>query len=250
MSVLLSLCGQAAAQCWYETEAAGSMVLAGSVLLPAPQAVHPGRHGGSGKPRVQQQEDRTYPHSSPVFLFYPTLHNTIQDPLVTVCSDRLVSAHVYQDCLIWMIIQRFYELPPLWGCKKTHTHLRIMYNKQRFEILVPIMQALWRPSPSLQSPAVSSWCVIILDDAVSCEVQTCHPNTCLLQATGIECPLHTCSHSFLCLTLTEFQENCRWRQFRLCLRNWGKKVGVVPSTCLCGVEIRDKFLILTRVNTF
>lgn len=63
--------------------------------------------------------------------FYPTWHNTIQDPLVTVCSERLVSAHmshVYQDCLIWMIIQRFYELPPLWGCKKTHTHKRIMFT--------------------------------------------------------------------------------------------------------------------------
>lgn len=45
------------------------MVLTGSVLLPASQALHAGCHGGSGKPHVQQQEDRTYPESQPVVPF-------------------------------------------------------------------------------------------------------------------------------------------------------------------------------------
>lgn len=56
------LSGQAAAQCRYEAEAAGGLVFAGAVVLPPSQALHPGRHGGSGEPRVQQQEDRAYPH--------------------------------------------------------------------------------------------------------------------------------------------------------------------------------------------
>lgn len=62
------------------------MVFPGPVLLPASQALHPGRHGGSGKPRVQQQEDRTYPHSPPAVqsrpAVYHLLHNLIQDPLM------------------------------------------------------------------------------------------------------------------------------------------------------------------------
>lgn len=68
---LVSLCGQATAQCWYETETAGGVVFAGSLLLPTSQALHPGRHGGAGKPRVQQQEDRTYPNSPPVVQLRP-----------------------------------------------------------------------------------------------------------------------------------------------------------------------------------
>lgn len=60
--VSLSPCGQAPAQCGHQAEAAGGLVLAGSVLLPAPQALHPGRDGGSGEPRVQQQEDGAYPY--------------------------------------------------------------------------------------------------------------------------------------------------------------------------------------------
>lgn len=56
---------QATAQCGHEAEAAGGLVLAGSVLLPPSQALHPGRDGGAGKPRVQQQEDRAYPKYRP-----------------------------------------------------------------------------------------------------------------------------------------------------------------------------------------
>lgn len=58
---LLSLL-QATAQCRHKTEAAGGMVFPDSVLLPAPEALHCGCHGSSGKPRFQQQEDRAYPY--------------------------------------------------------------------------------------------------------------------------------------------------------------------------------------------
>lgn len=61
-----SLRAQATAQCGHKAEAAGSMVFPGPDVLPASQTLHPGRHGGSGKPHVQQQEDRAYPHGPPV----------------------------------------------------------------------------------------------------------------------------------------------------------------------------------------
>lgn len=78
VSVLFSLYGQATAQCWYQTEAAGGMVFPGSVLLPASQALRHGRHGGSGKPHVQQQEDRTYPNSPPPhFIIHVTAWSAI-----------------------------------------------------------------------------------------------------------------------------------------------------------------------------
>lgn len=63
---------QFTAQCWYETETAGSLVFPGSFLLPASQTLHPGCAGGSGKPSVQQQEDRTYPNKA--YVQYDTRH--------------------------------------------------------------------------------------------------------------------------------------------------------------------------------
>ena len=110
-----SLCGQATAQCWYETETAGGVVFAGSVLLPTSQALHPGRHGGPGKPRVQQQEDRTYPNSPPVVQLRPAdIYITQLDPR---CSHEWftlkpefqihIDSRVCVDCLIWITSQGF-----------------------------------------------------------------------------------------------------------------------------------------------
>lgn len=38
-------------------------------LLPPSQALHPGHHGSSGEPCLQQQEDRTYHKNSPPVVY-------------------------------------------------------------------------------------------------------------------------------------------------------------------------------------
>lgn len=57
------------------------MVFPGSFLLPASQTLHPGCAGGSGKPGVQQQEDRTYPNKA----YVHTVHTA--SPQDTSCTS-------------------------------------------------------------------------------------------------------------------------------------------------------------------
>lgn len=84
------------------------MVFPGSVLLPASQALHPGRHGGSGKPRVQQQEDRTYPNSPPVAQSRPTVYYTSHNLFTLKYQFQIhIVSHVCMDCLIWITSQGF-----------------------------------------------------------------------------------------------------------------------------------------------
>lgn len=120
-----SLCGQATAQCWYAAETAGGVVFPGSVLLPAPQALHPGRHGGSGEPRVQQQEDRTYPNSLPVVRYVNHIQNLS-------CSLGLF------DLGAWL---RFYRLPPLRACKFLFFLIHILF---RWSCFLKLFLRLWR----------------------------------------------------------------------------------------------------------
>lgn len=84
---------QFTAQCWYKTETAGSMVFPGSFLLPPSQTLHSWCPGGSRKPSVQQQEDRTYPQS-----FVSMLTDTARPPKVTCTSVFFILTELQENC--------------------------------------------------------------------------------------------------------------------------------------------------------